>query len=373
MIQSNNSYITNSENPFLRAAHLCKKGYNKISNRHAVVSTVVTTSHDLFTSVAKIVHIVRPLQAVSVGVNLFTSTDLLFAPVRLAVNIKAVVTEQSCYKKVKAVFESVKETAVLALDVLGLVSALKTVGLVSANAISWTGIVGPILVPVLSITLPFSAYELYTLNKMRRVLQNVYKRPEKCKTEEQRVENAVRGLEFVQKNHKSVQDTLSISKKAAINKKVNDLLDALKQSDGKEKALADADQFLLTLRSRVRTATAYEAVSLVANIASFILTVVAFGVSSTAPPVLPVMGAVTAVGLIALLGIKYLMLQKNPFTPKSNAWHARVLTAVQDAVSSTTYGVYKATKFVTIKPVKQVVAVAIQLPRALNLQMAKAA
>lgn len=329
-----------------------QKIYNKAEKRHDYWSGIVNALNDTFDPATTFVRFPKAFHTASAIGGVFGSLDLLFAPRRLSQSLSSIFTESTMIKKVRASCESVREVAIIGLDVLGIVSSLQSLGMLSSRVLSWAMPAAPYLGLVKVITMPFALHDTYSVNKLRNELQSHFKRPEKLSSEDERIKNVVRGLDFVQQKGQELTDQLALSKKCDVVGRAELLSKVIDNKQGLEKA----ESFMSVLRTRVRTVTGLEVAARVADVAGLGLSIAGIAVSPAAPPVVPALLIVAGVADLTLTGLKTLMLDKQPFDVKPDTWYKKVKVSLQTGIQTSSYYAYKAVKTVTVKPVRHIVA-----------------
>lgn len=345
--------VSNAATEFVEVVKPTVKKYNKISKKHDAYTDIISKVNDLFTSLSKMVYFPQTFHTVSASLGVFSATDLLFAPLRLGKSVKDIICSETALKRVRAVAESIKEVSIVGLDISGIYFMLRAFDVIASSTLSWIGVVAPIFAAVRSITLPFSGYDLYKLNQMRKAIQKHCKRADESLGMNKRVERAARGLRFIKRNSASIEKTAGISKKAALKKRAGQLLMQM-NPESREKALEDAERLMSQLRTHVRTKTVHDALAFGADVTGIALTALAVSVSPVFQPALSVSAVVMAAAYLGLLGGKYLMLTKNPFDQKPEGFVGRMVRQTREGVQDVSHCAYKAMKYVTVRPVQRV-------------------
>lgn len=246
------------------------------------------------------------------AMGFFAAAGVVFAVPSLISNITKAVYTSDAVERVKSIGRALLDGSAIWGSVHGLLSGLKSVGVIAAKALSWTGIVNAVLFPLQFISLGLEAFELGEVRvEKKHILSKLS------------LDDVQKSLQYVQENHATLRKQLVISKTQDLAAR------ALNLKNDKE----GAEEFIKLLRRRIHTKYNLKAASVIIKI-----TTVGAGFASLIAPVAPATLAIAGVsGLAGLVhfGIEKLLLNKNPFS-EAESWHQKLAQKVRNTFAKVT-------------------------------------
>jgi len=335
-----------------KARGFFEKVIRKVSKLHSTANSVVFAINDMFRPLISLMKIPKPGVAMTMGFSAFSCADIFFAGPRFVFAVKDLFTAKTAYGRIYSLFRSVAELATIAAEGVWIIEGLKKVEVIARSALPWTSVVSTVLLPFQFICLPFSVYQVYKVNGLRREIQKHFKSPHRYQTLEGRAENITKALHYVVKEHVSIRETLSISKKAEMKFRAETFLQQMHSLDGeeKEKKMQEAERFMQTLKTRARARTVLDVGATITQVAILALSIAAL--CSPGAEAVPILLIVAAGVSFAFTVFDWTLFDKNPFKEKSNNWFNKSVQVYRNSVFTGSSYIYKGIKFVTIKPVK---------------------
>ena len=287
-------------------------------------NSIVDAVDDVFSCVPKVVKNSVGALSFANGFNVF------FAIPSFINNVGKAIKSSSLVERIKNACRAALDVGALWNAANGILNGLRSIAVLTSEAIAWTGIVNIILFPLQVISVALDAHSVHEARLDRNmVIANI--RPQGLK--KYTIEDITKACNFVA-THPNLRKTLNFSKRTNLEKRAHDLFMRFKAGQDEMQTMQDGLAFIKIIERRIHTSYNLKVADIVAKAAG----VVIGGISLIVPPNPVTMGlaGVCGVASLCILGFKKLLLNKDPYSATRDVWHQNLLHKARECIGSVT-------------------------------------
>ena len=308
----------------------------KIMRQAKVVHETTTTVVDISTTFVEVVATTTGRVSDSVkhtfgALSFVGGLNVIFTIPSLINNVAKAIRASSIIDRIINAFRAAMDGFALWTTANVIINGLRCFGVIAAKALSWIPLVNIILFPLQFGTVGLDSLEISDLRKER---DGLFSKIRPRGLAKYTVEDLTCGCKYIVANSERIRKTMQLSKNTDIQGRAEKLLERLTEANADINIMRESKEFLKILRTRINTQYNLKVAGLAARTAG----VVVAGVSLFVPPN-PFTWALAGVfGLAALVcfALEKVLLNKDPFSPTEDVWHAKVVHKVRQGFGEVT-------------------------------------